>query len=100
MMQFPAEAVRQHANTVGEAAEQMALARSAIRAVGMDRQAYGQICQFLPALLDPLFDSAVDVLSAAVDSLSETSYRLRATAETIEATDVDSAHRIAGVQPS
>ncbi|WP_433793978.1 type VII secretion target [Actinoplanes sp. CA-252034] len=99
-MQFPAEAVRQHATTVGETAEQVALARSAVREVSMDRQAYGEICQFLPGLLDPLFEGAMDVLSMAVDALSETAYELRATAETIEATDADSAGRIIGVQRS
>lgn len=93
-MRFPAEAVRQHATAVGEAADLMAVARSAVREVGMDRQAYGEICQFLPGLLEPLFGDAVDVLNGAVDALSETALKLRATAATIEATDVDSAGRL------
>ncbi|WP_264653316.1 hypothetical protein [Actinoplanes cyaneus] len=62
-MRFPAEVVRLHATMVGEVAEQMAVARSAVREVSMDRQAYGEICQFLPGLLDPLFTGAVDVLN-------------------------------------
>jgi hypothetical protein len=98
-MRFPAEAVRRHADTVDGTAEQMALARSAVREVSMDRQAYGELCQFLPGLLDPLFNGAVDVVNGAVDALSETAYRLRATAATIEATDADSARRITGAQP-
>jgi Excreted virulence factor EspC, type VII ESX diderm len=90
-MQFPVEAVRQHAAVVGEVAEQMAVARSAVREVSMDRQAYGEICQFLPGLLEPLFAGAVEVLNGAVDALSETALKLDATAATIEAADVDSA---------
>jgi hypothetical protein len=93
-MQFPAAAVRQHAGAVSEAAEQMALARSAVREVSMDHQAYGEICQFLPGLLSPVFSDAVQILNGAVEALSETALKLRATAETIEATDVDSAHRL------
>ena len=85
-MRFPVEAVRQHA-----AAERMAVARSAVREVSMNRQAYGEICQFLPGLLEPLFNGAVDILNGAVDALSETALKLRVTAVTIEATDVDSA---------
>ncbi|MEV4276892.1 type VII secretion target [Actinoplanes xinjiangensis] len=90
-MRFPVEAVRQHATAVGEVAEQMAVARSAVREVGMDRQAYGEICQFLPGLLEPLFGGAAEVLNGAVDALSETAHKLRVTAATIEAADVDSA---------
>ncbi|GIE76260.1 hypothetical protein Aph02nite_22100 [Actinoplanes philippinensis] len=95
-MRFPAEAVRRHADTVDEASGQMALARSAVHEVTIDRQAYGELCQFLPALLDPLFEGALDVLSDAVDALAETAYGLRATAATMEHTDADNARRISG----
>jgi hypothetical protein len=93
-MRFPADAVRQHATVVSDVAGQMAQARSAVHEVVMDGQAYGQICRFLPGLLSPLFGGAVEVLNGAVDALSETALKLRATAETIEAADVDSAHRL------
>lgn len=93
-MRFPAEAVRRHADAVSAAAEQMALARSAVREVSMDHQTYGEICQFLPGLLSPLFGGAVEILNGAVDALTETALKLRTTAETVEATDVDNAHRL------
>ncbi|WP_203794608.1 hypothetical protein [Actinoplanes derwentensis] len=96
-MQFPAEAVRQHADAVSEAAENMALTRSAVHEVTMDHRVYGEICQFLPGLLSPLFGGAVDVLNGAVDCLSETALKLRATAVEIEAADVDSARRLTEV---
>lgn len=91
-IRFPAEAVRQHASVVGEVAEQMAVARSAVREVSMDARAYGEICGFLSGLLSPLFGAAAEVMNGAIDALSETALKLRATAETIEATDVHSAH--------
>lgn len=100
-MRFPGDAVREHAVAVSEAFEQMAVARSAVREVSMDRQAYGEICQFLPGLLEPLFGGAVEVLDGVVDALSETALKLRATAATIEATDAGSAGRLteAGREP-
>jgi hypothetical protein len=94
-MRFPAVAVGQHAAVVGEVAEQMAVARAAVREVSMDRQAYGQLCQFVPGLLDPLFSGAVDILNAAVDALSETALKLSAITEAVEATDADGALRLA-----
>ncbi|MDI6097239.1 type VII secretion target [Actinoplanes sp. NEAU-A12] len=96
-MRFPAAVVRQHAGAVSEAADQMAVARSAVREVSMDHQAYGEICQFLPGMLSPLFSGAVDILNGAVDALSETALKLRATAASMEAVDVDSAGRLTEV---
>ncbi|KUL28789.1 hypothetical protein ADL15_31105 [Actinoplanes awajinensis subsp. mycoplanecinus] len=93
-MGFPAEAVRQHAAAVSEVVEQMTQARSAVHEIVMDDQAYGEICRFLPGLLSPLFAGAVEVVNGAVDALAETALMLRATADTIEVTDVDSAQQL------
>ncbi|MBG0567834.1 hypothetical protein [Actinoplanes aureus] len=57
----------------------------------MGSQAYGQLCQFLPALLNPLFGRAVGVMNEAVDALGETSLHLRKAASDITATDAASA---------
>lgn len=93
-VEFPATSVLQHAAAVNEASGQMTQARSAVREVGMDSQAYGQLCQFLPALLSPLFGSAAEVMNDAVDALAETALKLRATATAMETTDVGSANRL------
>ena len=93
-VEFPAGAVLRHAATVSGASDQMTQARSAVREVTMDGQAYGQLCQFLPALLNPLFDSAIEVMNEAVDALGETAQKLRATATAMEATDAGSARRL------
>lgn len=93
-IEFPAASVLRHAAAVSEASDQMAQARSAVREVAMDSQAYGQLCQFLPALLSPVFGGAVDVLNQAVDALDESATKLRSTAAAMEAADSDSARRV------
>lgn len=93
-VEFPAEAVVRHAVTVSEASDEMAQARAAVREVTMDSQAYGQLCQFLPSLLSPLFGLATEVMNDAVDALGETALKLRTTAASMESTDVGSARRL------
>ena len=93
-VEFPAASVLQHAVAVREASDQMTQARSAVCEVSMDSQAYGQLCQFLPSLLSPLFGNAAEVMNEAVDALAETALKLRATATAMEATDVGSANRL------
>jgi Excreted virulence factor EspC, type VII ESX diderm len=93
-VQFPADAVLRHATAVEAASDQMTQVRSAVGEVAMDSQAYGQLCQFLPGLLSPLFDSAVQVMNGAVEALGETALKLRATATSMEASDSGSARRV------
>ncbi|WP_250001535.1 type VII secretion target [Actinoplanes sp. M2I2] len=93
-MEFPAEAVTRHVGAVDEASDEMSRARAAAGEVAMDSQAYGQLCQFLPALLSPLFGSATGVMNDAMDALGETSSKLRATATGMNATDAASARQV------
>jgi hypothetical protein len=93
-VEFPAESIRQHVITVNDVSEQMSLARSAVREVTMDSQAYGQLCQFLPSLLTPLFGGAAEAMSDAVEALAETSLKLRATVLAMEATDAANARAL------
>jgi hypothetical protein len=93
-VEFPATSVLQHAAAVRDAADDMAQARAAVREVTMDIEAYGQLCQFLPGLLSPLFGSAVDVLHQAVDALQETALKLQATASAMRSADIGSARRM------
>jgi len=94
-VQFPAAAVRQHAAAVRDASDQMTQARSAVRETTMDSHAYGQLCQFLPGLLSPVFGSAVEVMNDAVDALEETALKLQATATAMDAADAHSARSAA-----
>lgn len=93
-VEFPAEAVLRHAGEVSAASGEMARARAAAGEVTMDSQAYGQLCQFLPALLSPLFGGAAEVMNDAVDALGETALKLRGTASEMTATDTGSARRL------
>lgn len=90
-VEFPADAVLRHADAVSGVSDEMAQARAAVDQVVMDSQAYGQLCQFLPALLSPLFGDATEVMNDAVEALGETALKLRATASTMTATDDRSA---------
>jgi excreted virulence factor EspC (type VII ESX diderm) len=93
-VQFPADAVLRHAAAVDEASEQMTQVRSAVGEATMDSQAYGQLCQFLPGLLSPLFGSATQVMNGAVEALGETALKLRSTASAMQAADAGSAVRM------
>lgn len=93
-VEFPADAVRRHADAVSKAADEMAQARAAAGEVAMDSQAYGQLCQFLPVLLSPLFGSAAEVMNDAVDTLGETALKLRTTASDMTSSDAGSAQRL------
>jgi hypothetical protein len=95
-LQFPAASVRQHAASVRDVADQVTQGRSAVGEITMDRHAYGQLCQFLPGLLSPVFGSAVEVMNDAVDALEETALKLHATASDMEAADAGSARRLDG----
>jgi hypothetical protein len=94
-VQFPIAAVRQHAGTVDAVADAVGQARGAVRQVTMDTGAYGQLCQFLPALLTPVFGLAVAAMNGSVDALHETAAGLRAAAGDTEATDEAGGRRVA-----
>jgi excreted virulence factor EspC (type VII ESX diderm) len=93
-VEFPAEAVVRHADAVAETADDVALARAAAGETIMDSQAYGQLCQFLPTLLSPLFGLATEVMNEAVDALGETALKLRHTASDMTNTDAYAAGRV------
>jgi hypothetical protein len=90
-VEFPADAVLQHAGAVSGVSNEMAQARAAVGQVVMDSQAYGQLCQFVPTLLSPLFGNATEVMNDAVEALGETALKLRTTASSMTATDAGSA---------
>jgi hypothetical protein len=94
-MQFPAQLVERHAAGVQQAGEALELARSAVRDVTMDSGAYGMLCQFLPAVLNPVFALGAGALHRTVDVLHETAASLRATTASMSATDTAGSRRIA-----
>jgi hypothetical protein len=87
-------AVQRHAAGVDDVADAVRLAASAVHDVTMDSQAYGQLCQFLPGLLSPLFGLAQGAMNRSAGSLGQTAAKLRTTAEQMVGTDTAAAGRI------
>lgn len=92
-VQMPIDAVRGHASTVDGVADALDQARGAGEA-GMDSMAYGQICSFLPGLLEPVFEDALSALTRSVNAIHETASELRTTADTTQATDQSNAGKV------
>lgn len=69
-----------HAGRLDRIADGIATATDAARYVQLHPEAYGQICSFVPAILNDLTTPLIDGLQTAVDSLHDTSARLRKTA--------------------
>jgi len=95
LVRFPADQVVRQAASVEEAADAMQTARSAVHDISMDTGAYGQLCQFLPAILSPIFGMGAEALYTTVDSLHETAANLRGTVTSMVGTDVAGGNRIA-----
>lgn len=96
-VRFPVEAVQAHAGTVDEIRDAMDQARSAVGEVTMDTQAYGQLCQFLPLILSPIFGRALEAVRDTVDALDETATNLRTAASNTSGTDTGGARRVRAV---
>lgn len=100
VVRFPAAAVRGHAAAVDAAADEMRQARAAVREVTMDVQAYGVLCNFLPLLLTPVFELAVNALDGSIDALGETATELRMVAAMHSTTDRAAATLIQASAPA
>lgn len=97
VVEFPIALVQRHAGTVDAVADAVSTARSAVHEVTMDTQAYGQLCQFLPALLSPVFGLALDALHESIGSLQDTADKLRTAASNTETTDAERGTAIAQI---
>ena len=98
-VQFPSTAVRGHAGTVEGVADEVQQARSAVHEVTIDTQAYGKLCQFLPGMLAPVCELAVDTMNGSIEALHETAAGLRDVAASMDATDEGGARRIITAGP-
>jgi Excreted virulence factor EspC, type VII ESX diderm len=93
-LRFPSDEIRRHAGSVDEIADAVRTARGAVHEITMGTQAYGQLCQFLPAVLSPIFALAIGALHDAEDSLREDAAKLRSTAGEMTATDQSAGRRL------
>lgn len=87
-----------HARTVDAIAAEVETARQAGDAVRVGASAYGQLCGFVPALLDHFQGAIVDGMGVAAQSLHETAQRLRQSSETYQAADDTVTHHLTRIR--
>lgn len=85
-----------HARDVDAVACGVESARSAAAQLHLGRSAYGLLCQFIPALLDPVQDLGIGALGDAMDALTSTADRVRASAGGYDGSDARAVHRFGG----
>jgi hypothetical protein len=94
----PTAALTAHAATVDGIADETALASQAGDQVRLGRDAYGQLCQVLPTVLDPIAGLLVDAARETSAALHDTARALRTAVSAYAGTDRTSADRLDGVR--
>lgn len=83
-----------HAGEVDGIGDGLASAAHAGQTVLTDTGAYGQLCQFIPALLNALQQDMVGGMNTAADSARETADSLRSVAASYDTADGNAADRL------
>jgi len=83
-----------HASEVDRIGDGLDTAKQAGEAVRVDMGAYGQLCQFVPALLNGLQTTLIDGIGRAVTAAHDTAAALRSTAAGYDVADGNAADRI------
>jgi hypothetical protein len=83
-----------HAAAVDGIGDGLDAAKQAGEAVRVDTGAYGQLCQFVPALLNGLQTTLIDGIGGAVTAAHDTADALRSTATDYDAADGKAADRL------
>lgn len=89
--QVDPDRLRRHAIAVDEVTVQVSRALDAATHVRLGDSAYGQLCQFVPALLSPLHDTADQVLVHTRDALRESGQAVRDAAAAYQDNDAAAA---------
>lgn len=97
-VRMPIDAVRRHAGSIDTIADAVEQGADAANHVHLGADAYGQLCQFIPSLLEPVSDAAVSALRDTVTALRDTADKLRAAAATSESTDVRTSATVTATQ--
>ncbi|MCS7476774.1 ESX-1 secretion-associated protein [Umezawaea endophytica] len=79
--------LRAHASRLNGIRDQLTAALDAARTVSLPTEAYGQICQFFPPVVDPVEQSGMDAIAEAITSMEFTATEMRQTAEQYQAVD-------------
>src|ERR1044071_7056173 len=94
VFQVDPAAVTAHAGMVDSIGDGLTIAADAGHTVQTDTSAYGQLCQFVPALLNQLQQALVDGMATAATSAHETADALRWVAAAYDRTNRTSADRL------
>lgn len=81
------EGLREHAKRLDGLVDRLQTAVDAARQVSVPQDAYGVICQFVPAYLNPIEQRGVDALQAAAEGMDTAAGNMRQTARRYEAVD-------------
>ncbi|MFF5080379.1 type VII secretion target [Actinoplanes sp. NPDC000266] len=83
-----------HASSIDGIGDGLTSAADAGRAVQTDTGAYGQLCQFVPVLLNGLQQAMVDGMATAAASTHETADSLRSVATAYDTADKAASERL------
>lgn len=83
-----------HARKVDQIGDGLTTAAEAGQTVQTDTGAYGQLCQFVPMLLNGLQQAMVDGMSTAAKAAHDTAEAVRSAAAEYDRADGDSAERL------
>lgn len=83
-----------HAGTTDSIGDELATAAGAGQTARTGNDAYGQLCQFVPAMLNGLQQHIIDGVNTAAQSVHETADALRSVAASYDAADGNAADRI------
>jgi hypothetical protein len=83
-----------HAGEVDRIGDGLTTAIQAGQTMQTDTGAYGQLCQFVPAMLNSLQQAVVDGMITAAESAHETADSLRSVAAAYDSADRDAAARM------
>lgn len=94
----PAEQIVRHAQTVGRLAERAELAYGAARQVSLDVGAYGKICAFIPAHLNPMQERIAAIMLMSATALDAAGAALRSASALYESADVAVSGRVEAIR--
>jgi hypothetical protein len=87
-----------HAGHIDGIGDELTTAQQAGSAVRVDSAAYGQLCQFVPALLNLLQDQMIGGIAGAAASVHDTATALRSVAAEYDGSDNRAADRMRNIR--
>ncbi len=86
------EALTAHASGLQSVADALQQAVDAARLVSLPEDAYGQICQFVPPMINPVEQNGVEAITSGVTAVQATMTGVRRSAQTYQASDEANRH--------